>query len=305
MEIPKIGLGTFKATNPDELEASILYAIEECNYRYIDTAHVYGNEEVIGRALQKILSKGEIRRNELFITTKLWATNQRPERVEEACRNSLKKLQLSYLDLYLMHKPLGLVYSGENLHPKDEDGNSLLDQVDIVDTWLAMEKLVELGLTKKIGVSTFTINMLERLEYHHSVTIQPYVHQTEHHIYLQQRALIEYQEKRGMKLTSFSPLLSGEVGPFGCTLVEDNVLNQVANELGKTPGQVALKFLLQLSPIVNIIPKSVKARRIKENFDLNFTINDEQMSKLKTRNCSYRRSDPFKQFGVDKLSLGH
>jgi diketogulonate reductase-like aldo/keto reductase len=123
MEIPKIGLKTCWAKDPVQLEQAFIYAIEEVGYRYIDTAHVYLDEEVIGDTLQKIFAKGKVKREEIFITTKLATVNRRPERVEQACRDSLKKLKLDYLDLYLIHSPMASVPQEDgNLFPHDENG---------------------------------------------------------------------------------------------------------------------------------------------------------------------------------------
>jgi aldehyde reductase len=167
-----------------------------------------------------------------------------------------------------------------------------------------MEKLVELGLTRKIGVSNFSIEMLERMEFSERVKIQPYVNQVEHSIYLQQLALIQYLERRKIHLTSYSSLGQHTIGPFGVYYYEDEVAVEIAKEIGKTPAQVILKFCLQLSPIVNIIPKSVTPSRIKENFELNFQLNEEQINKLKKRNRSWRFIDPLKYFGYDLFSIG-
>jgi diketogulonate reductase-like aldo/keto reductase len=202
LDIPAIGLGTLWASDPVKLEAAIIYAIEEAGYRYIDTARAYQNEDVIGTALQKIFEKGKIKREDLFITTKLACIDRRPERVEPAIRESLGKLQLSYIDLYLIHHPIACVPQGDgNVFPRTPDGNLITEHVDILDTWEAMEKLVSLGLTKRIGVSNFSIEMLERMEFSDRVRIQPYANQVEHSLYLQQDALISYVEKKISKLS--------------------------------------------------------------------------------------------------------
>jgi diketogulonate reductase-like aldo/keto reductase len=305
MDIPRIGLGTAFTKNQIITEEALTYAIEEVGYRYIDTAHLYGTEEIIGNTLQKIFSKGKVKREDIFITTKLWSTDRRPERVEKACRDSLKRLKLDYLDLYLIHSPIALVPQEDgNFFPVDEKGNPKSEHVDILDTWNAMEKLVDLKLTKRIGVSNFSIEMLERMEFSPKVRIQPYVNQVEHSIYLQQHALIGYLEKRGIALTSYSPLGQGAKGPFGVYVYEDEVVVEIAKEIGKTPNQVALRFLLQLSPIVNIIPKSVTPSRIKENFELDFELNENQLSRLKTRNRNWRTLDSLKFYGYDLFSIG-
>jgi diketogulonate reductase-like aldo/keto reductase len=305
IEMPKIGLGTFQATDPTELEKAITYAIEDAGYRHIDTAHYYSNEEFIGNALQKVFAKGKVKREDLFITTKLTNFNHRPERVEPALRASLKKLQLSYVDLYLVHWPHAHVPSDDPDKPLLVDDKTVKENIDIITTWKAMEDVYKKGLTKKIGVSNFSIEMLERMEYSDDVTIQPYTNQVEHNLYLQQGTLIKYLEGRNILLTSYSPIGNNRVGPFGVKLFEDPALVEIAKEVKKTPAQVALKFLLDLSPIVRIIPKSVTPSRIKENIELDFELSAEQIKKLKARNKMHRGVDPFIFDHIDSLSLGH
>jgi diketogulonate reductase-like aldo/keto reductase len=247
-------------------EAAFIYAVEERGYRYIDTAHVYQNEEVIGRALAKIFAKGVIKRSDLWITTKLWNFNRRPGLVEPALRDSLGRLGLEYVDLYLIHWPVSVPpQPGGEWFPRAPDGTPVIEHVDILDTWGAMESLVGLGLTRHIGVSNFSIEMLERMQLSSRVTIQPYTNQVETSVYNQQWAMIRYLETHQGRLTCWSPLCNAQKGPFGVPLLEDPV---VGAEVGRTPGQVALRYLLQLSPIINVIPKSVTPTRIAENFDV-------------------------------------
>jgi diketogulonate reductase-like aldo/keto reductase len=306
MEIPRVGLGTWQATDPAQLETALTYAIEESGYRYIDTAHVYKNEEVIGATLQKIFAKGVVKRSDLFITTKLWLVDRRPERVEPAIRASLARLQLDYVDLYLIHWPVSYPPQPDgNLFPKGADGKALIEHIDILDTWAAMETLVEKGLTRYIGCSNWSIEMLERMDLSPRVKIQPYANQVEFSLYNQQWAMIQYFECRGIKLTSWSSFCNGRVGPFGVTLLNDPVLAAVAAEVGRTPGQVALKHLLQLSPLVNVIPKSVNPARIKENWDLDgWELSPGHVARLKKLNVGWRINTGIDEFGFDALSLG-
>jgi diketogulonate reductase-like aldo/keto reductase len=303
--ISPIGLGTLGATDPASLETALIYAIEEVGYLYIDTAHVYGNETLLGDTLAKIFAKGTIKRSDLFITTKLWLINRRPENVEPAIRASLARLKLDYVDLFLIHWPTSWVPQPDgSLFAKGPDGKPLIEHIDILDTWAAMETLVEKGLTRHIGVSNFSIEMLERMEFSPTVKIQPFANQVEHSVYNQQLAMIQYLSSRGIKLTSWSSYGSGKVGPFGLPLLQDPVLAEVAAEIGKTPGQVALRYLLQLNPIVNVIPKSVTPARIKENFSLDFTLSPEQVAKIKQLNVGFRVFNGLEGFGYDILSLG-
>lgn len=216
MEIPLVGLGTYLSKDPSLLESTIIHAIENVGYRHIDTAAFYENEEAIGNALQKIFQKGVLKREDIFITTKLAHSDHRPERVEPAIQLSLKKLQLSYVDLYLIHFPIAHVPSEEISKPLLEDGKPIPDHVDILDTWKAMQEVNNKGLARKIGVSNFSIEMLERINFSPEVTVQPYTNQVEHNLYIQQIALIEYLETRNIFLTSYSPLGNQRQGPFWC-----------------------------------------------------------------------------------------
>jgi diketogulonate reductase-like aldo/keto reductase len=167
-----------------------------------------------------------------------------------------------------------------------------------------MEALVEKGLTKHIGVSNFTLEMLERMELSPRVKIQPFTVQVELSIYNQQVIMREYLSRRQIPLTAWSPLASALVGPYGVTLLEDPVVKEVAAEVKRTTGQVALRYLLQLSPLVNVIPKSVTPARIKENFDLGFSLSEEQMSKLRGRNRAWRIGTGMEWFNCDAFAIG-
>lgn len=304
MNIPKIGFGTLTNSDPQILESSLISALQN-GYRYIDTAQVYQNEALIGKILQQIFAQNKIHRNELWITSKLWVTNRRPSLVEKSCRETLSKLGLTYLDLFLIHYPVSFIpQSDGNMFPKDEKGNWLIEHIDILDTWSEMEKLVEKKLVCHIGVSNFSIEMLERMQFSKKVKIQPFVNQIEFHVYNQQEQMIGFLEKHGILLTGYCPLLHGGKGPFDCSLFEDEVLKEISNEVGRTVAQVALKFLLQLSSIVNIIPKSVNPLRIRENIDLNFELNETQMQKIRSLNSCFRIDNGLEEWGYDVFSMG-
>jgi diketogulonate reductase-like aldo/keto reductase len=301
---PTLGFGTYQAKDPAQLEAAVIYALEVAGVRHIDTAWSYENEAVIGGALSKVFAKGTIKREDLFLTTKLSNYRHQPEAVEPACRIQLERLGVAYLDLFLMHWPVAFapIPGVETNVVKLPDVKIL--PIDILDTWAAMERLVDLGLVRHIGVSNFSIEMLERLRF--NSRIQPITNQVEMNIYQQQAALIHYMEWRGnLLLTAYSPLGQNKTGPFEVTLLDDPVLREVAQEIGRTTAQVALKFLVKLSTIVKIIPKSVTLARISENYALDFDLTVEQVERLKARDRNIRTSDPFKNWGVDVFSLGH
>ena len=278
--IPSVGLGTWKSPRSDDLVNAIVYAVTEAGYTHIDCAEVYGNEDIVGQALKKVVEKG-IKREQLWITSKLWSTHHRPGQVEEACRNSLNKLGLDYLDLYLMHQPLA--FDPEN--PVDSQGRVNIDEtVTFIDTWREMEKLVEKGFVRHIGASNFTINHLQTLKYTPGIKIRPYVNQVEFSLYMQQTPLRNYMHEEGIRITAYSPCGSPDQGDQGLpVLLKDEVLCQVAKELGKTPGQVALRFLLALEPSGSVIPKSLSPAHIKENISLDFDFNYDQFERLKAR----------------------
>jgi aldehyde reductase len=301
---PTLGLGTFQAKDPELLESAVIYAVEVTGVRHIDTAWSYENESIIGSALSKIFSKGTIKREDLFLTTKLSNYRHQPEAVEPACRIQLQRLGVDYLDLYLMHWPVAFApIPGVESHGVKLPDVKIL-HIDILETWAAMERLVDLGLVRNLGVSNFSIEMLERLRF--NAKIQPITNQVEMNLYQQQAALINYMEWRGgLVLTAYSPLGQNKIGPFGVALLEDPVLKEVAEEVGKTSAQVALKFLTKVSGVVKIIPKSVTPARISENAGLDFELTQEQVAKLKARDRNVRSSDPFVNWGVDVFSLGH
>ena len=296
--IPRIGLGTWKSPNDEVVVESVRYAIEEAGYRHVDCAHCYQNEENVGKALHDVLSRGVVKREELWITSKLWNTEHSPEHVESACRHTLEQLQLDYLDLYIIHWPTPFV-RGEGLFPTDETGKVKLADVPIVDTWKAMEQLVKKGLVKHIGVSNFTIELLEKLLVS-GIEIKPFVNQIECHLYIQQQPMLDYCDKHGIIVEGYSTLGSGDFAPPEAPcLLKDEVLNEVAKEVGKSPAAVELQFLYQLNPRLIILVKSVTKERIKENITRQFQLSDEQMQKLRARDRCYRYCCPIGMWKVD------
>jgi diketogulonate reductase-like aldo/keto reductase len=168
-----------------------------------------------------------------------------------------------------------------------------------------MEPLVAKGLTRHIGMSNFSIEMLERMQLSPRVTIQPFTNQVEHSLYCQQWAMLRYLEGRGIRQTSWSPLCNAKKGPFGVPLLEDPVLNAVAAEVGRTPAQVAIRYLQQLSPLVDVIPKSLTPSRIKENIDVaGFELNQDLVARLRKLNVGFRIVNAVELFGYDIWSQG-
>lgn len=248
--MPKIGLGTYRVKDSDECRESVKHAIEQ-GYRSIDTAMIYGNEETVGQGIKEGLKSTGLSREDLFITSKLWLTDFGRQNVEEAYRQSVEKLGLDYLDLYLMHWP------GTN-------------EAVMIDSWRGMEDLYKQNQVKNIGVSNFTPEHFEALLA--QVSIKPVINQVEFHPYLTQNKLRKYLEAQNIIMESWSPLMNSQI-------LHDDVINEVANEVGKTPAQVVIRWNIQHDVVV--IPKSVTPHRIEENLDVwNFELSDNQMERI-------------------------
>lgn len=256
--MPKIGLGTYRVKDSDECRESVKYAIER-GYRSIDTAMIYGNEETVGQCIKEGLESTGLSREDLFITSKLWLTDFGRQNVEDAYRQSVAKLGLDYLDLYLMHWP------GTN-------------EAVMIDTWRGMEDLYKQNQVKNIGVSNFTPEHFEALLA--QVSIKPVINQVEFHPYLTQNKLRKYLEAQNIIMESWSPLMNSQI-------LHDEVINEVANEVGKTPAQVVIRWNIQHDVVV--IPKSVTPHRIEENLDVwNFELSDNQMERIDQLNQDKR-----------------
>lgn len=297
--IPRIALGTWKSPK-NAVTESVRFAVEEAGYRHIDCAKLYDNEKEIGVALHDLLSRGVVKREELWITSKLWNTDHSPDLVESACRQTLADLQVDYLDLYLMHWPMSFPHVDE-FWPFSDSSRTKVQLVDIpiIETWKAMENLVEKKLVKRIGVSNFTVELLEKFLLS-DIKILPYANQVEQHLFLQQEALIEFCSKRNIIVEGYRTL----GGPIDSrkannpVVLENPVLNEVAKETGKTPAQVELKFLLSLDNNNVVLAKSDKPERIKSNIDLNFELSDDQIQRLKTQNRCIRLCEVVDRYGV-------
>src|SRR5579859_6966720 len=249
----------------------------EAGFRHFDCAERYGNEREVGRALEAGLAAGGIAREDIFVTTKLWNSNHRPERVKPAFEASLDRLKLSYLDLYLIHTPFAF-QAGDDQDPRDQDGNILYDRgVTLLDTWRAMENLVEHGKCRAIGLSDITLDGL--LPIYESARMKPAVVQVESHPYLPETDLLEFCRKNEIVFLAFAPLGHGlRPGPL-----EDPVILATAARLSRTPAQVLLAWAVQRGTALLTTPRT--AARARENLDISALPEDalDEINRIQTR----------------------
>ena len=284
--MPALGFGTLISDAAVTISAT--RDALRAGFRHFDCAERYGNEREVGRALQAELAAGGIAREDIFVTTKLWNSNHRPERVEPAFEASLDRLGLDYLDLYLIHTPFAF-QPGDNQDPRDQNGNVLYDRdVTLLDTWKAMESLVDHGKCRAIGLSDVSLSELKPI--YESARIKPAVVQVESHPYLPETELLEFCQERGIVFLAFAPLGHG----MKPGLLEDPVISAVAARVAKTPAQVLLAWAVQRGTALLTTPKT--AARARENFDISRLPADalEEINRIQIR----QRLNPVVNTGV-------
>jgi diketogulonate reductase-like aldo/keto reductase len=285
--IPALGFGTLI---PDPVATrTATKAALEAGFRLLDASERYRNETEVGEAMQEVFKAGKIKREDVFIATKLWNNTHRPDRVKPAFLASLKKLGLDYVDLYLIHTPFAF-QPGDEQDPRDANGQVIYDKgVTLLDTWRALEGLVDEGRCKAIGLSDITVDQTK--EIYEAATIKPAVIHVESHPYHPQWDLVDYCKNNGIVFQAFAAL-GHSTEP---RLLEDPVVTAIAKRVNKTPAQVLLAWAIQRGTA--LLTTSKTASRIKENFDVS-TLPEEAVREISERITSRVRFNAVVETGV-------
>ena len=286
-EIPAVGFGTLI---PDPLATrQATRAALEAGFRHLDCAERYRNEAAVGEAIQEAFKAGALRREELFVTTKLWNTNHRPERVKPAFDASCRRLQLDYIDCYIIHTPFAF-QPGDEQDPRDEHGRVIYDSgVTLVDTWRALERLVDDGHCKSIGLSDITLEKLREIVA--VARIKPAMVQVESHPYLPEWELLDFCREHGIVVQAFAAL-GHAMEP---NVLADPVITAIAQRVHKTPAQVALAWAVQRGTA--FLTTSTKPPRIQDNFDIS-TLPEDAMQEIRDRITTNIRFNSVVKTGV-------
>ena len=268
--MPALGFGTL-VPDPVKTKQATIAALE-AGFRHLDCSERYRNESAVGEAMREVFDAGKIRREDVFVTTKLWNNNHRPERVLPAFEASLRRLQIDYVDCYLIHTPFAF-QPGDEQDPRDEHGRVIYDTGStLADTWRAMERLVEDGRCRSIGLSDIGLEQLKEIVA--IARIKPAVVQVESHPYLPEWELLEFCRQQGIVVLAFAALGHG----MEPRVTEDPVITAVALRVDKSPAQVALAWAVQRGTA--LLTTSTSPHHIRENFDIS-TLPDDAMRQMR------------------------
>lgn len=299
-ELPSVGLGMWKIENSQVAE--VVEQAVQCGYRHFDCASDYGNEVEVGQGLNRVLSVGQVQRNDLWVTSKLWNTYHRAEHVRPALMRTLSDLQLDYLDLYLIHFPIAQRFvsfderypAGWFFDPNADTPQMEMERVPILETWQAMEELVGEGLVREIGVCNFGTSLLRDLMA--SSETPPAVLQVESHPYLTQEKLLRFCRETGIAFTAFSPLGAQSYFSLGMAdaseaIIQQSCVKEIAASHSRTPAQILLRWGVQRGTA--LVPKTSNDERLRENLSVfDFELSDEEMASITRLNRNRRFNDP-------------
>jgi D-xylose reductase len=297
---PAVGLGLWKVDKP--AVAGLIHDAVQSGYRHLDSACDYGNETEAGEGIRGVLRAGLCRRDELWVTSKLWNTFHAPEHVRPACERTLLDLGLDHLDLYLVHFPIALAYvAPETRYPPgwffDPDAprpGMRPARVPLAETWQAMEELVGAGLVRHVGLCNYGVSLLRDLLAY--ARIRPAVLQVEMHPYLTQEKLLRFCREEGIAVTAFSPLGAPSYVPLGMAtaaegVLDDPVVVEIARAVARTPAQVVLRWAVQRG--TSVIPKTSRPERLRENLAVgDFSLAPGQMAAIAALDRGRRFNDP-------------
>ncbi|KAK8061459.1 NAD(P)H-dependent D-xylose reductase-like protein [Apiospora phragmitis] len=307
-DMPQVGFGLWKVDN--DICADVVYNAIKTGYRLLDGACDYGNEKECGEGVARAIKDGLVKREELFIVSKLWPTFQDPEQVAPVVKKQLADWQVDYFDLYLMHFPGALKFVDPAVrYPPGwhYDGKSQIvkSKTTIQETWRAMESLVDQGLTKAIGVSNFQAQLLyDMLRY---ARIPPATLQVEHHPYLVQQELVNLVKSEGLQMTAYSTFGPASFQEFHfkhaellVPLMQDPTILSIAAKHDKKPSQVLLRWVTQRG--IAVIPKVTRPELMAENLACcNFDLDEDEIKQITAKDANIRFNQPHNYFETDKM----
>ncbi|KAL0265650.1 UNVERIFIED_CONTAM: hypothetical protein PYX00_011364 [Menopon gallinae] len=284
-EMPAVGLGTWRIVGQEDVRSALRSAVS-VGYRHIDTAYIYKNEQDIGAALAELFSEGCVRREDVFVTSKMWCTQHRDP--EKALDSSLRRLGLKYLDLYLIHYPVTIKTDENGDEVLDESGKQVIEEFDAVGLWRKMEDLLATGKVRSIGVSNFGVHNLGKVL--GSCSTRPAAAQFEVHPYLKQKELLRLCRENGILAISFSSLGSAEgYSKDAPSLRKDETITSIGKRYGKSVPQVILSYLVQQD--IAVIPKSKDPNHQRENREL-FELKEEDIREIDNISICHRFVKP-------------